>query len=100
MSYEEFLKAIAEGYKVPFYYNALIHFTEDILIDISMRNQNRVAADLGITGAKLSNLLPMMKEHRSHPGVIVSEVDEDGFAVICDRCPEYVPKEQRKGVSK
>jgi len=36
--------------------------TPDILIDIAMRNQNRVAKDLGMTSVKFSHLLPMLKE--------------------------------------
>lgn len=62
VTYEDFKRAIKEDQKIPYYYNTLAHFTEDILVDISIRNQNRVAADLGMTSVKFSHLLPMLKE--------------------------------------
>ena len=44
------------------YYIDLIANTEEILLDIAMRNQNRVAKDLALTSVKFSHLLPLLKE--------------------------------------
>lgn len=60
--YQQFLLAIKEGKTVPLYYSSLIKYTPEILMDISMRNQNRVAKDLNLTSVKFSHLLPMLKE--------------------------------------
>ena len=44
------------------YYLDLIANTKEILLDIAMRNQNRVAKDLALTSVKFSHLLPLLKE--------------------------------------
>lgn len=60
--YESFKEEVAKGTNIPHYYLKLITHTKEILLDISMRNQNRVAKDLGLTSVKFSHLLPMLKE--------------------------------------
>jgi len=62
MNYNEFKQQIKQNNKMQNYYQLLIHFTKEILLDISLRNQNRVAIDLGLTSVKFSHLLPLLKE--------------------------------------
>ena len=60
--YTDFKDAIKAKHQVNNYYQQLIVYTPDILMDISLRNQNRVAQDLGLTSVKFSHLLPLLKE--------------------------------------
>ena len=63
MSYEEFKASLKQTNSLPKdFHLSLIEYTKDILLDISLRNQNRVAYDLNITNVKFSHILPMLKE--------------------------------------
>lgn len=69
--YSQLKHSIYKQETIEGYYQQLIDFTPDILMDISLRNQNRVAQDLGLTSVKFSHLLPLLKELYS----VASEAD-------------------------
>lgn len=60
-TYADFKKDIADDKPIQDYYLKLVHYTEDILLDIVTSKQVIVAQELNMTPVKLSHILPLLK---------------------------------------
>ena len=64
-SYDQFIEVIKSGQKLPsdFYYDCMLRFAEDILFDIAISNQGKVAVKLNMAQPRLSAIASVLKAH-------------------------------------
>ena len=63
MSYQQFKEQLSQNHKMPKvdYYYSLYQYRSDIIKDVALRNQEKVAKDLNIHQTKLSYILNLLK---------------------------------------